>query len=307
VPSPADVTVITPTVRGRERLLAECRASVAALGLPHLVAVDELGDGPGATRNWLLLNVGTEWVLPVDDDDLLLPNYLDAVGPHLAGADVVYTSWELRGAEEPAPISRWDPNLLPYRNFIPVTACVRVGLLRQVGGYCEDVALAEDWLLWLELLDRRARFTFVDEVAWVYRRHAGGRNGAPLLPDQEDPEMAMMTNDEPVFGPDGTKILDAGSRILDDHEIVKAQPGAFRPLGTAVDEDTSRTSAVAANPDLLADDAPSNDARSGGGDDPVSTPQGNAGPDRVRDTSAQSAPAPKQDGGKATKTEPGSK
>lgn len=284
MPSPADLTVVTPTVPGREHLLAECAAAVRCLGLPHLVGLDEAGAGPAATRNRLLPNVTTDWVLFCDDDDLLLPNYPDVVRPHLPDADIVYTDWVLEGAEEPRPLPRWDPNLLAYRNFVPVTACVRTGLLRQVGGFPQQER-HEDWALWKRLLAARARFAHVPELAWVYRRQYGGRNDAPLL--TEGDAMPMMTNDQPVMGPDGTKILDAGSRIPDDHEIVQQYPDQFRPLGTAVDENTSRTSAVAADPEIRHPDAPENDARAGGGEDPVSTPMGNEGPDRVRDTSAK--------------------
>jgi hypothetical protein len=103
--------------------------------------------------------------------------------------------------------------------------------------------------------------------------------------------MALVTNDNPVMDGD-RKVLDAGSKVEDSHPIVQANPGEFRPLGLAVDEGTGRTSAVAAQPDLLADDVPDNDARSGGAEDPVSTPMGGPEPHRVRDTSAQRPTAP---------------
>jgi len=102
--------------------------------------------------------------------------------------------------------------------------------------------------------------------------------------------MALVTNDKPVMDGD-RKILDAGSKIDDAHPIVQAHPDVFRPLGLAVDEGTGRTSAVAAQPDLLHPDAGDNDARSGGGDDPVSTPMGGPTPHRVRDTTATNPPA----------------
>lgn len=113
--------------------------------------------------------------------------------------------------------------------------------------------------------------------------------------------MALVTNDKPVMDGD-RKILDAGSRVDDADPIVLERPDEFRPLGTAVDENTGRTSAVAANPELLHPDAPANDARSGGGEDPVSTPMGGPTPHRVRDTSA--TPAKASDAPKATDASP---
>lgn len=168
------ITVVTPTVPGRETQLAECHASVAALGLRHLIEVDENREGPAAVRNELLADVQTEWTLFLDDDDLLFPNYVDAVTPHLADADVVYTAWQLSGAVDPVPYPRFDPDLLRDHNIIPVTACVRTEALRAVGGF--GTGQLEDHELWLSLLDADYRFKYTPVIAWHYRRSAESRS-----------------------------------------------------------------------------------------------------------------------------------
>jgi cellulose synthase/poly-beta-1,6-N-acetylglucosamine synthase-like glycosyltransferase len=168
------ITVLTPTVSGREDLLRECRESVAGLGLRHYAMVDSHGEGPAAVRNLMLQHIDTDWVLFLDDDDVLFPNYLDAVTPHLADADVVYTAWQLSGATDPVPYPRFDPGLLRQHNIIPVTACVRTEKLREVGGFPTDAKL-EDHALWLKLLDAGARFIYSPVIAWHYRRHPGSR------------------------------------------------------------------------------------------------------------------------------------
>ncbi len=168
-----NITVITPTVWGREALLEECLASVASLGLPHLVQLDRAGEGPVVVRNSLIGQVDTEWTLFLDDDDLLFPNYLKAVAPLLPDADVVYTAWQLSGAIDPVPLPTFDADLLRQRNFIPVTACVRTSALRAVGGF-PDVEL-EDHALWLSLLDAGYRFRYTPVIAWHYRRFPGSR------------------------------------------------------------------------------------------------------------------------------------
>lgn len=167
------ITVVTPTIPGRERLLEECHLSVEALGLPHLIEIDVDGEGPARVRNRLLEQVRTEWTLFLDDDDLLFDNYLDAVVPHLAAADVVYTAWQLSGAIDPVPLPRFDPALLRQHNTIPVTACVRTEALRAVGGFPD--AELEDHALWLTLLDAGYRFRYIPVIAWHYRRFPGSR------------------------------------------------------------------------------------------------------------------------------------
>lgn len=167
------ITAVTPTVPGREHLLKECAESVAALGLPHLTMLDLTGEGPARIRNRLLERVKTEWTLFVDDDDILFPNYVDAVARLLPDADVVYTAWQLSGATDPVPYPRFDPGLLREHNFIPVTACVRTDALRAVGGFPD--AKLEDHALWLALLDAGARFRYTPVIAWHYRRFPGSR------------------------------------------------------------------------------------------------------------------------------------
>jgi hypothetical protein len=167
------ITALTPTVPGRERLLEQCRASVAAAGLKHLVRLDVDRRGPAVVRNDLAAHVDTPWLLCLDDDDLLLSHYHSVVEPELEHADVVYTAWYLTGAPDPQPLDRFDPGFLRVQNFIPVTAAVRTKLFRAVAGF-RDVPL-EDHDLWLRLLDAGARFTYVPVVCWRYRRQPGSR------------------------------------------------------------------------------------------------------------------------------------
>lgn len=167
------ITALTPTLPGRERLLEQCRASVAAAGLKHHVGLDLERRGPAAIRNELAAQIDTPWLLCLDDDDLLLSHYLEVVAPELEAADVVYTSWYLTGAPDPQPLDRFDADYLRVQNFIPVTAAVRTEAFRAVGGF-RDVPL-EDHDLWLRLLDAGARFTYVPVVCWRYRRQTGSR------------------------------------------------------------------------------------------------------------------------------------
>jgi glycosyltransferase involved in cell wall biosynthesis len=170
------ISVITPTVAGREDLLRECIASVSAAGLQHLIASDPQHLGPAVVRNQLLERVTTPWVVFLDDDDLLYPQYQRIVERRFKDADVIYTAWDLTGGEEPVP-RPFDADLLRRGNYIPVTACVRTEAVRAVGGFPEDWQL-EDHGLWIRLLDAGYRFTYVPVIGWVYRRQPGSRTEA---------------------------------------------------------------------------------------------------------------------------------
>jgi cellulose synthase/poly-beta-1,6-N-acetylglucosamine synthase-like glycosyltransferase len=170
------ISVITPTLPEREDLLRECIASVSAAGFPHLIAADPQHLGPAVVRNRLLDRVTTPWVVFLDDDDLLYPQYQRIVEKHFKDADVIYTAWDLTGGEEPKP-RPFDAEILRHGNYIPVTACVRTEAIRAVGGFPEDWVL-EDHGLWIRLLDAGYRFKYVPVIGWVYRRFPGSRTDA---------------------------------------------------------------------------------------------------------------------------------
>jgi glycosyltransferase involved in cell wall biosynthesis len=176
------VAVLTPTLPERSSLLNQCVASVQAQTVPvyqHLVGVDEGREGPSVTRNRLAASSDADWFLPLDDDDLLDPEFLAVLEPHLDGADVVYPWCRV---EDHAELEPWAPNRL-FRpdamlrfNYVPVTALVRAELWREVGGM-PIADIAEDWLMWKNCLAVGARFRCVPEVLWTYRRGlSGSRN-----------------------------------------------------------------------------------------------------------------------------------
>lgn len=171
------LTVVTPTVRGREHLLAECVASVTDAGLPHSIMVDEQREGPSIIRNRIIEAVKTPWIVCLDDDDLIYPNYLEIVEPHLKDKHAIFTNWDLSGADSPQPASiapEVIPELLQLGNFIPVTVTMQTELVKQVGGF-PNVHIEEDHALWKALLSLGVTFEHVPVKAWHYRRIPGSR------------------------------------------------------------------------------------------------------------------------------------
>lgn len=174
--------MLTSTLPERSSLLDECVESVKGQTVPvyqHLIGVDEGREGPSAVRNKLAATSDADWFLPLDDDDLLLPHFLETLEPHLTDADVVYP-WcrvEDYGDLEPwSPNRHYRPEPLLHFNYIPVVALVRAELWRVVGGM-PQADIGEDWLFWKRCLGAGARFRCVDEVCWLYRRGvAGSRN-----------------------------------------------------------------------------------------------------------------------------------
>lgn len=170
-----DLTVITPTITDRARLLTEAAASIAGQSLPPaawLVGWDTERVGPIPVVNRLAQQVDTEWLFRLDDDDLLYPGHFDTLYPHLSrDADVVYSWCRVEGLWDERRFQRvFSETTLRYENTIPSAACIRTSLWRKLGGYQRaSYTPFEDYDFWLRALDSGAKFVCVPQVTWVYR------------------------------------------------------------------------------------------------------------------------------------------
>ena len=178
-----NITVVIPTIAGREDLLARAIDSVAAqTHAPVLIEVEEDPDrtGAAATRNRALKRVDTEFVAFLDDDDELFPNHLRVCSrfARLTGVDVAYPGYEAVGDDPVGCFGlEFDATLLRRRNFIPVTTLCRTEAVRAANGFQEhpdeNGDPCEDWGLWLAMLERGSTFGHVPQVTW--RWHVNGR------------------------------------------------------------------------------------------------------------------------------------
>jgi glycosyltransferase involved in cell wall biosynthesis len=167
------VSVLTPSIPERASMLAECEQSVQAQtfnGWEHLVVVDEQRLGCAATMNELAVSAKGEWLLPLADDDLILPGCLETLLAHTQDADVVYPPPLVWGTHDPWWYFQAPP-------VIPSFALIRTRLWRDLGGYNEALSREEDRDLWTRALAAGARFVRADESpTWVYRHHQGNKS-----------------------------------------------------------------------------------------------------------------------------------
>lgn len=200
------VTVLIASIPGREEMLQKALDSVAAqTKQPEAVHVehDPTRTGAAITRNRGLRHVRTSHVIFLDDDDELLPGFIESMmrTAEETDADVVYPIPEFVGHDPRSVRVGIDGKLVPpwglewteqHRdylisrgNFIPVTTLVKVRSLRRVGGFPEptdsDGRLSphEDWLMFRRLALKGFRFVHLPEVLWVWRKgdHHTGGNG----------------------------------------------------------------------------------------------------------------------------------
>lgn len=173
-------TICTPSIPERWKRLQECGESVRAQThqpAAWLIRVEEPPEFGFAhlahQRNALLKAVETEWIATLDDDDLLDPDYLEAILPYTAEADMIW-GWCRGAGHDHWTHDEFNPERLRQHNYICGVACIRTEFARKVGGWpeeaCRDEGMYEDWGMWLRLMDAGARFLCMGRSMWQHRR-----------------------------------------------------------------------------------------------------------------------------------------
>ena len=211
----ADVTVVTPTIAGREKMLAAALASVdRQTRRPKAVEVvfDEHRRGAFWARNEGASLVETRWICWLDDDDELGEEHVEilvAVAEE-TGAGLVYSYAAFVGPDgEPRrdPLAVVDdaghliaaPIRVPFGakqaawlrqvgNYLPVCYLVETAAVVKVGGFPEPWSAAwprccEDHGLLVRLLDAGVRFVNAcaelpeQPPTWIYHYHGENTGG----------------------------------------------------------------------------------------------------------------------------------
>ena len=169
------IAVITPTLSDRSSLLYECQRSVEKQTwqgeILHAISEDISKIGPSAMRNSIVesLDPSFKWIAFVDDDDKIDPDHLAVLVANSEGADIIYTD-----SREEGFTKTWQPHEFNHKeveraNYIPVTALMRRSLFEKIGGF-STVFPGEDQDLFLRADLSGARFRYVPQVTWTYRK-----------------------------------------------------------------------------------------------------------------------------------------
>lgn len=136
-----------------------------------------------------------DWMLFLDSDDWIFPQYLEKLTNRLLedpSLDVVYCGWAYALPDGEHVL----PSLPLYTGdlFVPLaqwcvsivhTFVVRSSLVNALGCFNTSLRSCEDWLLWQRIARTGARFGTVNEVLAAYRTRPNSlsRNGLQLLKD----------------------------------------------------------------------------------------------------------------------------
>lgn len=181
--------VIVVNDGGPEDGTADIVARFAARNADHRIEFirHEINRGVSAARNTAIRHAQAPLLAFLDPDDFWEPDHLDVLVKALVaeGCTVVCSQAHVIRDDDPARGRsvreatkrelRQFPASLAYRNFI--TGCATL-IMRDavgaVGGFDEspEIQHAEDYDLWIRLVKAGARFHFVPDITYNYRKHA---------------------------------------------------------------------------------------------------------------------------------------
>jgi glycosyltransferase involved in cell wall biosynthesis len=260
---PAPVSVIIPAFNRADTLPRALR-SVFAQGLrpAEVIVVDDHSDdvtarraeelgarvirhernqGAAAARNTAVAAATQPWLATLDSDDEWLPHHLATLwslrSDHVlvAGASVSWfddapeTLPMYAGTARPRTHTLRSPAALIPQNPIPASAVlVRREAVLAAGGYNTELKYAEDWDLWLRVLEHGTA-VITPRVVCVYHRHAGQKSGHDVGPSETHNRIVCACVERPWWSAKLGQRWN-GLRLWDEIEFAAAQ-GRTRQAG----------------------------------------------------------------------------
>lgn len=130
--------------------------------------------GLSAARNAGIAKASGKYILPLDADDLIMPNYIKATITEIEngeGVRLAYTGTQLFGTETKVRNDNFDMHSFLMGNCIPCTAIYYKQDWERVGGYNENMKRGyEDWDFWMCLFECNVAVKKIPQVLFHYRR-----------------------------------------------------------------------------------------------------------------------------------------
>ncbi len=200
---PVDVIVVDDGSRDSDTLrVLETLAADGTCVLHH-----ERNRGPGRARNTGLENARSEYVFPLDADDLAVPGALSAMAdlldanPTAAVCFGDYLEFGRHNLVRAVP-PRLDAYRLAFVNEYPVASLFRRSVLLEIGGWRWNGPPGyEDWDLWLTLIEKGHTGVHLGAGALTYRRRLHGERLLTIAKrDHRAMYRQIRSNHPEVFG-----------------------------------------------------------------------------------------------------------
>lgn len=124
-------------------------------------------------RNHAIGESTGEYILPLDADDIIVPEFISLAAatldmrPEVKVVQPRAHFFGMRSGEWRLPM--FSRHLLARRNMIEMTSMYRRADWERVGGYCEEIIAREDWEFWISILKDGGEVVRTEEVMHYYR------------------------------------------------------------------------------------------------------------------------------------------
>ncbi len=135
--------------------------------------ISQVNKGLASARNTIIMNMTGDYLLPLDADDVLLPNAIEKILEKIqeTNADIVGLSFKTFGTTS-QEIIIGQANVFDFleANRIGYCSAIKKSCLLEIGGYSPRMIFGyEDLHLWINLLDRGAKLVTIQDILWMYR------------------------------------------------------------------------------------------------------------------------------------------
>lgn len=136
--------------------------------------INQVNKGLASARNTAIMNMAGDYFLPLDADDILLPNCVEKIEEKIkeTNADIIGLSFQEFGISNAYVILMPNPKLEDFKtgNRLAYCSAIKKEALLEVGGYSPKMVFGyEDLHLTIDLLKRGKSVAVIQEPVWLYR------------------------------------------------------------------------------------------------------------------------------------------
>ncbi len=171
---------------------------------PKIKVVHTVNQGLASARNNGIREAQSEFILPLDSDDTIAPQYVEKALPLLKndlGLGIVYCQAELFGDKKGIwKLPEYSLKEMLFRNHIFHCAFFRFKDWEKVNGYNPNMKYGwEDWNFWLSLISLGKKVYQIPEILHAYRVRKGSMLGSMSIRQKAEMHVQIFLNHQDLF------------------------------------------------------------------------------------------------------------